>query len=333
MKRETLLIVEDNVVLRDALAEMLTLDGFMVFTAGNGKEALTQMEAIFPDLIISDITMPEMDGFTFFQEVRSRNEWLSIPFVFLTARGDHADIMRGKGLGAEDYLVKPVNHQELLTTIRSRLDRAQQLRMVRLKEAYQASLTVLANAIEVRDRYTRGHVERVTTYAVLIGEQLGLRGNQLENLRYGAILHDIGKIHIEDRTLQKQGPLDEDEWDLMRQHPIIGAEMIKEVPFLSPAVPAVMYHHEYWDGSGYPFGLKGEEIPLLARIVAVADAFDAMTTNRSYRQAMSVDGAIDEIAREGGKLFDPGVVRALMQLYEDRKLEQVLRMWNIPEMR
>ena len=328
MKQETLLIVEDNQVLRKALVEMLSLDGFVVLSAENGKEALAQMESVFPDLILSDISMPVMDGFEFFRQVRSKQEWLSIPIIFLTARGDKTDVLTGKGLGAEDYLVKPINHKELLIAIRSRLRRSQQLRLARLREAYQASLTVLANAIEVRDQYTRGHVERVTAYAVVLGMQMGWRGKQLEDLRYGAILHDIGKIHIKESTLQKKGPLDESEWDIMQQHPVIGAELVKDIPFLAPAVPAVLYHHEYWNGSGYPEGLKGTEIPLIARIVAVADAFDAMTTTRSYRQARSVEEAYDELVKSSGVLFDPSVIEAFVQCWEQGKITEIYNVWK-----
>ncbi len=328
MKQETLLIVEDNAVLRKALVEMLTMDGFVVLSAGNGKEALQQMESVYPDLILSDISMPVMDGFEFFRTVRKRPEWLSIPIVFLTARGDKTDVLMGKGLGAEDYLVKPINHKELLVAIRARLNRSQQLRLARLREAYQASLTVLANAIEVRDQYTRGHVERVTSYAVMLGARLGWSGKQMEDLRYGAILHDIGKIHIQGRTLQKRGPLDHQEWSVMQRHPVIGAEMIKDIPFLAPAVPAVLYHHEYWDGSGYPKGLKGEEIPMIARIIAVADAFDAMTTTRSYRQARPVEQAYNELVEGAGKLFDPAVIEAFVQSWQDGEIQEIFEIWN-----
>ncbi|HEY62469.1 MAG TPA: response regulator [Anaerolineae bacterium] len=328
MKQDTLLIVEDNVLLRDAIAEMLTMDGFFVLTAGNGEEALSQMESVSPDLILSDISMPVMDGFEFFHLIRERQEWLSIPFIFLTARGDQAHVLTGKGLGAEDYLIKPVNHTELLTAIRARLSRSQQLRLARLREAYQASLTVLANAIEVRDRYTRGHVERVTAYAIVLGEQLGWSGKQLEDLRYGAILHDIGKIHIEEMTLQKQGPLNHNEWVIMQQHPVIGANMVKNIPFLSPAVPAVLYHHECWDGSGYPHGLKGNEIPMMARVVAVADAFDAMTTTRSYRQAQSIELAFKELVKGEGTLFDPDVIEAFKKCWHQDKIQEIFKAWN-----
>ncbi len=319
MKQEIILIAEDNSVLRMALEEMLSLEGYVVLASENGKEALSHMQMLTPDLIISDIAMPKMDGYAFFEQTRSNPEWLSIPFIFLTARGTKDDILTGKDLGAEDYLVKPLNRVELLTAVRSRLDRSQQLRVVRLYEAYESSLTMLANAIEARDQYTRGHVERVTAYAVVLAKQLGWQGKRLEELRFGAILHDIGKIHVRENTLCKNGPLDTDEWDEIKEHPKIGATMVKDIPYLIPAIPAIKYHHEQWNGEGYPYGISGEEIPQMARIVSVADAFDAMTSSRAYQKARSTQLAYKEIIKEKCICYDPNVVAAF------------IRAWNLGE--
>lgn len=316
MKQEIILIAEDNSVLRLALDEMLSLEGYVVLAAENGVEALSHMEMLTPDLIISDIAMPEMDGYVFFDNVRANPDWLSIPFIFLTARGTKDDILAGKDLGAEDYLVKPLNRLELLTAVRSRLDRSQQLRVVRLREAYEASLTMLANAIEARDLYTRGHVERVTAYATTLAKQLGWQGKRLEELRFGAILHDIGKIHVRETILCKQGPLNADEWEEIKLHPKFGASMVKNIPYLTPAIPAIKYHHERWDGSGYPYGLAGDEIPVIARIVSVADAFDAMTSSRAYQKARSLQVAYDEILDVSKKFYDPHVVAAFSRAWE-----------------
>jgi putative nucleotidyltransferase with HDIG domain len=323
LKQEIILIAEDNSVLRLALEEMLSLEGFVVMTAGNGIEALSHMEELTPDLIISDIAMPEMDGYAFFDRIRSDPDWLSIPFIFLTARGTKDDILTGKNLGAEDYLVKPLNRVELLAAVRSRLDRSRQLKVVRLREAYEASLMMLANAIEARDQYTRGHVERVTAYAVTLAKQLGWQGKRLEELRFGAILHDIGKIHVQETTLCKNGPLDPNEWDEILQHPVIGASMVKDISYLVPAIPAIKYHHERWNGSGYPDGLVGEEIPLMARIVAVGDSFDAMTTTRAYRKARPINSAYDEILEGSEKLYDPTVVAAFIRAWESGEVQRI----------
>jgi putative two-component system response regulator len=317
MSQEIILIVEDNPVLREGLQEMLELEGFSIQSASNGREALDHMVSHqHPDLILSDIAMPEMDGLTFFREVRNRPEWISIPFIFLTARGEREDVLAGKDLGAEDYLVKPATREELLTAVSSRLERSQQLRVVQLQQAYEASLTVLANAIEVRDQYTRGHVERVMAYSFAIADQLGLVDLDREQLRFGAMLHDIGKIHIRESTLIKNSALNNDEWGEIRQHPLTGAEMIKDIPYLMRAIPVVRHHHERWDGKGYPEGLAGEAIPLAARIVAVADCFDAMTTNRPYNLARSLQEAYADIIGGAGSKYDPAVVEAFRRAWD-----------------
>jgi putative two-component system response regulator len=323
VNRETILVVEDNHALREGLREMLSMEGFSVLTASNGREALDQMTAFTPDLILSDIAMPEMDGLAFFQEVRNHPDWITIPFVFLTARGQKEDVITGKDLGAEDYLVKPLTRDELVAAVRSRLSRSRQLFMVQLQQSYETSLTVLANAIEVRDQYTRGHVERVTSYAMTLAEQLGWQEHQMEQLRFGAILHDIGKVHISEYILRKKEPLDDEEWEEIRKHPATGAEMIKDIPYLVPALPVVRFHHERWDGKGYPYGLVADEIPMVARIVSVADGFDAMTTTRPYHPALSIEQAYKEIMRNSGTQFDPAVVAAFQQAWDEGLIQAI----------
>lgn len=316
MSGETILIVEDNDVLRQGLQVMLESEGFQVRVASQGLEGLEQMQMMPPDLILADISMPEMDGYTFFNVVRSKAEWLSIPFIFLTARGAREDIFAGKRLGVEDYLVKPVPRQELVTTIRSRLNRSHELLLAQLEHAYQASLIMLANAIELRDHYTRGHVERVRDYAICIARNLGWTKTRMSQIEFGSILHDIGKIQISKAVLTKPGKLSNAEWDEMRRHPEIGAEMVKNIPYLAPAVPVIACHHERWNGSGYPSGIMGEEIPLAARVVAVADALDAMTTTRSYRTALTIEQAYSEIMKYSGEFYDPGVVSAFQGAWD-----------------
>ena len=207
--------------------------------------------------ILSDIAMPVMDGFSFFQNVRSHTDWLTIPFVFLTARNDREHILTGKNLGAEDYLVKPLTRDELVTAVRSRLARSQELRTIQLQQAYEASLTMLANAIDLRDPYTRGHVERVTAYSHALAVNLGWQEDQLEGLRFGAILHDIGKIFIQEGMLFTSSPLTAEDWFEIKRHPLTGAEMIKDMPFLVRAVPVVRHHHERWDGERVSRRLAG----------------------------------------------------------------------------
>ncbi|HSO27144.1 MAG TPA: HD domain-containing phosphohydrolase [Anaerolineales bacterium] len=327
MNIETVLIVEDNAVLREGLREMLSAEGFIALCAENGVEALEQMSAITPDLILSDISMPEMDGLEFFSAVRAHPDWVTIPFVFLTARSEKEDILTGKKLGAEDYLIKPLTRDELITAVRSRLNRSRQLHLVQLQQAYETSLTALANAIDLRDRYTRGHVERVTAYTLAIAEQLGWPEAHLHALRFGAILHDIGKIHVREVMLIKNQPLDQQEWQEIRRHPVNGAEMIRDIPYLAPAVPVVRHHHERWDGGGYPDGLAGDQIPFGARLVAVADSFDAMTTDRPYKPALSLEAAYEEIERNAGLQFDPAVVAAFAIAWQQNKIQEVFNQW------
>jgi putative two-component system response regulator len=323
MELDIILIVEDNDVLRSALDEMLSNSGYVVYTAANGIEALKCLEEKTPHLIISDISMPDMDGYEFFDAVRANKHWLSIPFIFLTARGTKKDILNGKDMGVEDYLVKPVRRDELLTTVRSRLTRSNQLRIAQLREAYESSLILLANAIEVRDSYTRGHVERVRDYALLMAKILGWQDQRLEDLRFAAILHDIGKIHVRENVLLKEGPLNDEEWEEIKKHPSIGAEMVKNVPYLVSAIPAILHHHERWDGQGYPDHLAGESIPLMARIVAVADAFDAMTSNRSYQKIRSLQSAYDEIVSAVGMRYDPKVISALQKAWGMGEVQKI----------
>jgi putative two-component system response regulator len=326
--KQTLLVVEDNLTLLEGLRDILSMEGFTVLTASNGEEALEQMDSTSPDMIISDIAMPVMDGFSFFQSVRSKPDWLSIPFVFLTARNDREHIIEGKNLGAEDYLVKPLSRNELITAVRTRLARSEELRNVRLQQAYEASLTMLANAIDLRDPYTRGHIERVTAYSIVLAAQLGWSEAQIELLRFGAILHDIGKIFIHEAMLFKSRPLNRNDWFEIKRHPVAGAEMIKDVPFLARAVPVVRHHHERWDGSGYPDGLKGQAIPAPARIVAVADAFDAITSDRPYRAARTPQQAYEEIITLKGIQFDPDVVVAFQHVWEEKIILSIWESWH-----
>jgi putative two-component system response regulator len=315
MARETILIAEDNEVLQEGLRVLLEVEGYSVLSAGNGREALRQMEDSIPDLILSDIAMPVMDGYALFEEVRQRPEWISIPFIFLTARKARSEIFEGKKLGAEDYLVKPVTRRELITTIRSRLARTEQLMLAQLQQSYDASLIMLANAIELRDQYTRGHVERVRDHTLAIAQEFGWTATRTGRLNYGSILHDIGKIHISEEILQKPGKLTPSEWEQMRKHPLIGEEMVKEITFLAQAVPIIRHHHERWDGKGYPDGLDGERIPFDARIVAVADSLDAMNISRPYNRRLTPEDVYNEILRGAGTQYDPRVVEAFKRVW------------------
>jgi putative two-component system response regulator len=319
MADEIVLIVEDNDVLRAGLGDLLQMEGFQVETAVHGVDALEKMKAAAPHLIVSDIAMPEMDGIEFYHAVRARPDWVTIPFIFLSARSERSDILASRKLGVEDHLVKPIDYQELVATVRSRLKRNQQLMLVQLEQAYKASLIMMANAIELRDQYTRGHVERVMHYSLLIAQQMQCDPDEIAAIQFGAILHDIGKICLQGDFLSRPGPLSPDEWKEMYKHTIYGADLLKRIPYLGPAAPVIRWHHERWDGQGYPDGLSGEAIPREARIVAVADAFDAMTSGRAYQEAASFPNALQEILDGSGSRYDPAVVEAFAVIWEQVK--------------
>ncbi|MGD2252993.1 MAG: response regulator [Anaerolineales bacterium] len=319
----TVLIVEDDPAMLVALRDILEGAGYNVSTAANGKKALEAIGKGPPSLILSDIGMPVMDGIQLFEEVRKLPIGTAIPFIFLTARGTREDIFAGKSLGADDYITKPITSHELLSAVRARLQRANELMVTQLKSAYKASLRALANAIEARDRYTRGHVERVNAFAQCLATDLDWDIERKDSLEFGAILHDIGKISVGEAILTKPGPLDEQEWNDMRKHPVVGARMIQDIPYLASAVPMVLYHHERWDGSGYPQGLKAESIPEEARLLAVVDAFDAMTSDRPYRSALPLETTHELIHQESGKQFDPTMVKAFSSAWDRGEIQNI----------
>jgi putative two-component system response regulator len=265
--------------------------------------------------------MPVMDGFELLEAVRQRPTGATIPFIFLTARGTREDIFTGKSLGVDDYITKPITSKELLSAVRARLQRADEFAMMAQLLAAKDSLRVLANAIENK----RYHVERVNDYAQAIAEELGWDDKHRDALEFGAILHDIGQVRIPEVILLKAGPLTEKEWGEMRKHPEEGARMIEGIPYLSPAIPIVLHHHERWDGGGYPHGLQGEEIPIEARVLAVADTFDAMTSDRTYRKALDPSVAYNEIVRQSNHQFDPRVVEAFLRCWQRGEYQKIIR--------
>jgi putative two-component system response regulator len=306
-----LLVVEDDAAMLVAFRDILESEGYSVSTAANGRDALNVLERIQPDLILSDISMPFMGGIELLDAVRERPNGGAIPFIFITARGTREDIFAAKAKGVDDYITKPVTRQELLQAVEARLQRTDELMLIQLK----AVLRVLANGIEARDPYTLNHVEAVNAYAQAMATELGWDERELEALEFGAILHDIGKIGVPEKVLSKTGPLNPEEWEEMRRHPIYGAHMIRGNPYLEDAVPLVLHHHERWDGKGYPDGLAGEDIPLGARLLAVADTFHAMTSDRPYRAAIPAEKSYEEILAQSGKQFDPRMVQAFQRCW------------------
>jgi len=323
MNGETILIVEDNDSLRIGICEMLTLEGFSVLAARNGVEAVKLLKSNLPELILSDVMMPEMDGFDFYSEVRTHPELFSVPFLFLTARTDPEDSLRGRTLGADDYLTKPISRDELVTTIRSRLNRSRQVKLAQIEQAYVASLTLLAGAIEERTLVSNNHIEHVTESCLLLAGYLGWSERSLAALRFASILHDIGKLHIPDRILLKEEPLTELEWAEIKRHTLTGVEMIRGIPLLSEAIPIIRNHHERWDGKGYPDGLAGLAIPAGARILGIVDSFDTMISPRVYARQLSLTAALEELKSLAGEKYDPTLIQALRDVWEQGRLQKI----------
>ena len=324
-----LLIVEDDPAMLIALRDILQGAGYLVQTAANGADALDHLSNSRPALILSDIAMPVMDGFELLEAVRKRPSGATIPFIFLTARGTREDIFTGKSLGVDDYIIKPVTSKELLSAVQARLHRADAFTMMAQLMAAKDSLRVLANAIENK----RYHVERVNSYALALANELNWDDKRRDALEFGAILHDIGQVRVPEAILLKAGPLTEEEWVEMRKHPLEGARMIEGISYLAPAIPIVLHHHERWDGGGYPLGLQGEDIPEEARLLSVADTFDAMTSDRPYRKALDKSTAKIEIIKHANEQFDPRMVEAFLACWERDEFHEIFKTgtWGMSE--
>jgi response regulator RpfG family c-di-GMP phosphodiesterase len=333
--KRTVLIVDDDAQVREVLHQIFLSADYQCLLAGDGQEATGIFAATRPPLTITDLRMPVMDGITLLRGVRQMDTDAAV--IVLTGAPDVKTAIDALRLGAYDFIVKPVNVDELLIAAERALERRQllierrqyqellerrveeatrdlQLAYQRLRETYQATLETLGAALDSRDVGTESHSRRVHGYALATAREHGVPAEDLEDLAHGVLLHDIGKIGIPDAILLKPGKLTPEEWQTMRRHPEIGKRLIEGVPFLRGALPIVYCHHERWDGTGYPQGLRGEGIPLGARIFSVVDAFDAMTFDRPYSRAISFEAAKAEIIRSSGSHFDPAVVRSFLRV-------------------
>jgi len=227
-----ILVVEDSAQVRNIIAKSLEAEGYQTIQGKNGLEGIELLKEATPDLILSDINMPQMDGLEFFKTVRQNSEWTTIPFVFLTSHGSTEDIQRGRELGVEDYLTKPIESEDLVKIINARLYRTAAVEVAQVGQAYLDTVKVLANAIEGRDKYTRGHVDRVTMYALWMAKALQWSPQHIRMLEFGARLHDIGKIVIPGQVLNKPEPLSDEEWELMKKHTLAGAKMLQGISHL-----------------------------------------------------------------------------------------------------
>ena len=315
----TLLIVDDTPENIDVLRGILKQE-YKIKVASNGEKALkiAQSESP-PDLILLDIMMPDMDGYEVCKRLKANYATAKIPIIFVTAKGETADESMGFDIGAVDYITKPVSPPLVIRRVRTQLSLYNEKRLLdemvkeRTKELDQTRLQIiqrLGRAAEYKDNETGMHVIRMSHYSKLLGLANGMSEEEADLLLNAAPMHDIGKIGIPDKILLKPGKLDEHEWKIMKTHPQMGAEILgsDNSVLLNLARDIALTHHEKWDGSGYPNGLKGEEIPLHARIVAIADTFDALTTVRPYKHAWLVEEALDLLKKEAGSHFDPELV-------------------------
>ncbi len=304
-----IMVVDDNREAGIALAALLELSDHTVQLFTNGCTALRAVQQHQPDLIILDVQLPDMDGYAVCDAIRHNSATWQIPIIMVTIEGQRAGRLQGIEAGADDYLQKPVDAQELEVRIRSLLRKKR--RNDQLEQA-EAVIFALARAVEAKDAYTEGHLQRLALYSLAIGEQMRLSGEALIALRYGALLHDVGKVGVDELIIRKGGPLTPAEYGVMQQHTLIGERIVQPLHMASSVGPIVRYHHERWDGRGYPDGLAQDAIPLGARIVAVADAFDAMTTTRPYNRVLSVDEAIERLRAGAGVYWDPHVVAVFL---------------------
>lgn len=315
----TILIVDDEPAGRHTLESILDGQGYRLEMASNGLEALEKAGQLLPDVILLDVMMPGMDGFEVCRRLRSDPSLAEIPIIMLTALDDRQSLLDGLESGADDYITKPYDRFELrarllgitrLNRYRKLLDDRVNLEAAHLQllSAYDATIEGWSRAMDLRDRETEGHTQRVTTLTEKLGIMAGMSADDLVNLRRGSLLHDIGKMGVPDSILHKPDKLTDAEWVIMRKHPQYAQDMIQPIEYLRPALDIPYCHHEKWDGSGYPRGLKGEEIPLSARIFAIIDVWDAITSDRPYRLAWDKQKALEYIREQDGKHFDPHVV-------------------------
>ena len=331
---DRILIVDDEPMICDILARRLAQEGFACVKANDGEEALRCFGQEHFSLMISDVKMPDMDGIELLRRVKALKP--KTPVILMTAFPEIDGAVEAMRLGAYDFITKPIQldwvvmiaknalekkrleeeveayHKNLELLVEERTGKLQHAYQT-LKKAHLDSVKVLAEAIDAKDPYTRGHSDRVRKMSITIATHLGFAEDQVESLEYGALLHDIGKIGIKDEILLKQGALTKEEYQYIQEHPLIGVKIVEEVDFFKDKIPMIRNHHEHFNGRGYPDGLKGEAIPLEARIIAVPDAFDAMTSMRPHREAMLLEEVLSEMERCKGSQFDPEILTIFLR--------------------
>jgi response regulator RpfG family c-di-GMP phosphodiesterase len=342
--RNRVLVVDDEPSIREVLAEGLESYGFPVRMAASAGEAYEVVRGGGVHLVLSDIDMPGGNGIDLLKRIKALDQ--DVDVIMVTGVVDVDIAIRSIRDGASDYVTKPFNLEEVRISVEQALDkrrlilenRAYQLQLEEmveertreLQESYESTLSALVTALDFRDNETQGHSWRVVEYAMVVADRLGVEEPARTWIRRGAILHDVGKIGVPDAILRKPGKLEPSEWEEMRKHPEMGYRMLQHIRFLEPALDIVLCHQERYDGTGYPRGLKAEEIPLGARIFAVVDTFDAMTSDRPYRKALSIDQAREEVRRFTNLQFDPRVADAFLSI--EVNVWRQIREWVHKEM-
>jgi putative nucleotidyltransferase with HDIG domain len=336
MPSDRILVVDDEEAIREIVTSMLASARFGTCQASSGTEALALLQSGEEfDLVLSDLMMAGMDGLALLE--RTKEKYPDVPVVMVTAVHDIQAALQAIRNGAYDYLLKPFEREQLLATVHRALEnrrlkrendayrtnlealvaaRTQQLKsaMGDLKRSYNITIEALGDVLDYKDAETEGHSRRVTTFTIAMAKQMGLSKEDIETIAFGAFLHDIGKVKIPDAILTKPGKLTAAEYEHMKEHCYLGYKLLNKIPFLGQAAEIVYAHQEYFDGTGYPRGLKGEEIPLGARIFAIADTLDAITSDRPYRRKRSLKEAKDEIKRCSGTQFDPRMVELFLKI-------------------
>lgn len=309
-----ILVVDDQPSIAGLMRQLLSMRGYEVTTASNADQAEAEVRRQPPDLIISDVMMPGRSGYEFCRSMKNDPATRLIPFVLITGLSDSSDKVRGIEAGADDFLNKPVLAEELIARVKS---------LLRLKEftdeleTADSVLCTLGLIVEGRDPYTEGHCERLATHAVELGRHLGMDEDALVALRRGGFLHDLGKIAVPDEILKKGANLTPAEWAIMKLHPITGENICKPLHSLHLVLPIIRHHHEHTDGSGYPDGLRGSEIPILPRVLQVVDVYDALTTARPYKPALTHEQSAQTMRDEARRgLWDEGLVADYFSMLE-----------------
>jgi putative two-component system response regulator len=315
LSKTTILVADDNEANRELLSGLLMAAGYQVVCATNGNQALACVHGGGVDVVLLDVVMPGRTGFSICQEIKTNPATRLIPVVLVTGLSNPDERVHGIMCGADDFLSKPVNKHELLARVHALL------RMKSFTDELENAETVLftlATSIEAKDPYTEGHCERLSEYSVALAERLRLAEEVKVALRRGGIVHDVGKIVVPEHILLKPGKLTQEEWTVMKQHPIVGENICRPLKTFRLVLPIIRHHHEKLDGSGYPDGLKGDEIPLTAKILQTVDIYDALTTERPYRKALSPGDALATMREEARRgWWDPALVEELAALIRE----------------